>query len=61
MFFDFLQLFVGMSTVMCVDGTIITGGKGEVRIYVKKKYWDRLKPYIGKGARILLVIENEDS
>lgn len=49
-----------MSTVMYVEGTIISGGN-ELRIYVKSKYWSKLKPYVGKSVKMIMVIEDEDS
>ncbi|BDR92624.1 hypothetical protein [Vulcanisaeta souniana] len=50
-----------MSVVLYLEGTVIAGGKGEVRIYVKKRYWDRLKPFIGKEVKLLMVVEDEGS
>ena len=48
-----------MSSVLYVEGTIVTGGRGEIRIYVKKRYWERLRPLIGREVKILMVVEYE--
>ena len=48
-----------MSSVLYIEGTIVTGGRNEVRIYVKKRYWDKLRPLIGREVKILMVVEDE--
>ena len=48
-----------MSSVLYVEGTIITQGRGEIRIYVRKRYWDRLRPLVGREVKILMVVEDE--
>mgnify|MGYP001770703010 FL=1 len=48
-----------MTVVLVIEGTIVTGGRDEIRIYVKKRYKEKLQPYIGREAKILLVIEDE--
>ena len=48
-----------MSSVMYVEGTIVTGGRDEIRIYVKKRYWGKLRPLIGREVKILMVVEDE--
>ena len=48
-----------MSAIIYVEGTVIKGGKDEIRIYIKKKYWKKLKPYIGKTVKMFIIIEND--
>ena len=46
------------AVILYCEGTIIkSSGLGEVRIYVKKKYWELLQKYLGKEVRVILVIE----
>ncbi|WP_243666514.1 hypothetical protein [Vulcanisaeta sp. JCM 16159] len=47
-----------MSAVIYLEGTVIAGGKEEIRIYVKKRYWDKLRPLIGKEVKLLMVVED---
>ena len=50
-----------MSSVIYAEGTIITqGSRGEVRIYVKKAYWGRLKPLVGKSVRLIILVDEDE-
>ena len=46
---------------MYAEGTVILSGKEEIRIYVKKRYWDRLKSLIGKEVRLIMLVEEDES
>ncbi len=48
-----------MSLVYSVTGTVMISGRNEVHIYIHKKYWDKLKPLVGKKVRILIIEEIE--
>jgi len=54
-----LVFSLGVTLVIYVEGTIYLHGGKEIRIYVHKKYWDKLKPLIGKKVRILIIEEIE--
>ena len=45
---------------MYAEGTVILGGKEEVRIYVKKRYWGKLKPLIGREVRLIILVEGDE-
>ena len=34
-------------------------GRNEIHIHIHKKYWNKLKPLIGKKIRILIIKEIE--
>ena len=46
---------------MYAEGTVILSGKEEIRIYVKKRYWGRLKPLIGREVRLIMLVEENES
>ena len=50
---------IDMSLVYTATGTIIVTGRNEIHIYIHKKYWEKLKPLIGKKVRILIIEEIE--
>ncbi|GEM_PF-2334053 len=43
-----------------VEGSIYLHGGKEIRMYIHKKYWEKLKPLIGKRVRILIIEEIEE-
>ena len=50
-----------MSTVIYAEGTVIRqGSRSEVRIYVKKAYWDRLKPLVGRSVRLIILVDEDE-
>ena len=46
---------------MYAEGTVILSGKDEIRIYVKKRYWDKLKPLIGREVKLIMLVEEDES
>ena len=46
-----------MSEVVYAEGSVILSGRGEVRIYIKKKYWSKLKALVGREVKMLLITE----
>ncbi len=44
-----------MKTIFAL-GTISTGGKNEVRIYIKSPFDKIVEKYLGKGAIVLLLV-----
>ena len=49
-----------MTSVVYAEGTVILSGKEEIRIYVKKRYWDRLKPLIGREVKLIMLVEEDE-
>ena len=39
---------------------MIQSGRNEVRIYVKKRYWEKLRPLVGREVRILLLVDSDE-
>jgi len=42
--------------VVFAIGTVLTGGKNEIRIYIKSPFDELLKPYLKKGVIVLVLI-----
>ena len=50
-----------MTVVIYAEGTVIGTGKGEVRIYVRKPFRDRLTPLIGREVRMIILVDENES
>lgn len=48
-----------MCNIVYAEGSIYIANKntGEVRMYISKKYWDRLRGYANKHVKMIMVIE----
>ncbi|GAB6946532.1 hypothetical protein JCM16161A_06620 [Vulcanisaeta sp. JCM 16161] len=49
-----------MSTVIYAEGTVIAGGEKEIRIYIKGKFRNRLRPLIGREVRLIILVESNE-
>ena len=49
-----------MASVVYAEGTVILSGREEVRIYVKRRFWDRLRPLIGREVRFIMLVEDDE-
>ena len=49
-----------MTTVIYAEGTVIAGGEREIRIYIKRRFYDKLRPLIGREVRILLLVDSDE-
>ncbi len=54
---SFYSLLSDVTVIEYVEGTIIKGKGEEIRIYIHKKYWDKLKQHLGKTCKLLIIIE----
>ena len=52
--------FSNVTSVVYAEGTVILSGKEEVRIYVKKRFWDKLRPLIGREVRLIMLMEEDE-
>ena len=48
-----------MSLVYSITGTTIITGRNEIHIYIHKKYWNKLRPLVGRKVRVLIIEEIE--
>ncbi len=49
-----------MATLVYAEGTItVSKTRGEVHIYVSKRYWSKLSRYAERQAKLLVVIEDD--
>jgi len=46
--------------IIYAEGSLYIANKrsGEVRMYFSKKYWEKLRRYANKHAKVFMVVEN---
>ena len=49
-----------MTTVIYAEGTVIAGGEREIRIYIKRRFYDKLRPLIGREVRLIMLVEEDE-